>query len=134
MNHVTFETAVRLKEAGFPQPEPEERQFWYSQQGITHVCRYIWRSTRGLMETPPRFAGIGTHDPLLGTMKWQEKYFAPTATDILPHLENILFFWGGQKWVCEQDLPFDDSSFEHENPAEAAAQLYLKLYEKTPPT
>ena len=33
MNTVSFETAKRLKEAGFPQPDPEFGQFWYHNAG-----------------------------------------------------------------------------------------------------
>lgn len=31
--HVSYETAVRLKEAGFPQPEPQYGQCWYNDNG-----------------------------------------------------------------------------------------------------
>lgn len=33
MNHVTFETARKLKDAGFPQPAMEWGQCWYSVNG-----------------------------------------------------------------------------------------------------
>lgn len=45
-NVVTFEAARALKEAGFPQPEPEAGQAWYIQIKrpglifITHVGEY----------------------------------------------------------------------------------------------
>lgn len=37
MNTVTFETAIALKDAGFPQPERAPGQFWYNQKGLLHV-------------------------------------------------------------------------------------------------
>jgi len=36
-NYVTFETAQRLKEAGFPQPEPEFGQVWYEKNANAYV-------------------------------------------------------------------------------------------------
>lgn len=132
MNHVTFETAKALKDAGFRQPEPEVGQFWYSGSGVVNVCRYIWRSTRGFFSTPPRFVGLGYHDPLLGTLSISESFFAPTATDILEVIGDAK--WGIIKNGDWQIVDMDDVIFNSEsgfkNPAEAAAQLWLKLNPK----
>lgn len=76
-NFVSFETAKRLKQAGFPQPEYETGQFWYGDTGklcvITHAGEYLTGFTvlNGLREIWD----------LEG--KDSDAVFAPTATDIL---------------------------------------------------
>jgi len=103
MNTVTFETAKRLKEAGFPQPEPEFGQVWYSPNGAIRVI-YI---------------------------KTYDLVFAPSATDILkeiPFFGSLSFevyetrfefrVWEGLKLIAK-----------NENPHEAAALAWLSIQE-----
>ena len=112
-DHVTFATAILLKDAGFQQPAPAPGQFWYNKYEDI-IC---WGHT---------------------VDSWGEPYedattFAPTATDILRELNfhhlRPLF---GHKWAIHNHYELGDS-FEictNENPAEAAAEAWLKLNEK----
>lgn len=126
MDKVTIETAIALKEAGFPQPEFKTEQFWYNAySGITLVgidfgegefmCHSI--SSGGSKQM---FPVIGKGD-----------IFAPTATDILKESKSIylspmqgdcwgVFVIGTKKMV----------GFNAENPAEAAAEAWLSLNKK----
>jgi len=143
-NHVTFETALRLKEAGFPQPNPEVGQFWYLP---------MLGSING--ENPPycinfvgeehiyfsRVGGIVTEREHVGNRLSVSTFlkaatFAPTAADILRELKRVV---GEHIEVQEtyenefvvrlfEDLPFGnfDTILEtNDNPAEAAAQAFL---------
>lgn len=38
---VTFETAKRLAEAGFPQPAPERGQTWWSEVGAEYLIQAV---------------------------------------------------------------------------------------------
>ncbi len=143
MSHVSQSTAIKLKEAGFPQPEAEVGQFWYSPAGVVNVCRYICRSTRGLMSLPPRFVNLGYMDPLLGTLNSAERTYAPSATEILAWVSQIIGGMGkdteikvtltppGQDWLSawRGDIidPVSEQYFDyyHENPAEAIAGSVL---------
>lgn len=78
-NVAIFETAVRLKEAGFPQPMPGAGQFWYNETGIAGVLisSVEWRGFDGDAET------------VLDGYFIRDFVFAPTATDVLEQLVAI---------------------------------------------
>lgn len=101
MNHVTYETAVRLKEAGFPQPAPEAGQFWY---GKKSAGQSVKGSLCVLIGTP---TGALSFSPIDGLKNSDNNFFvfAPTATDILKELGFLIY-------------------------DEAAAQAWLNLKEK----
>ena len=74
MNHVTFETARKLKDAGFPQPEMERGQSWYSVNGHEIlITGTSGKYAHGVDESSHRYTAL-----LPGALT-----FAPTATDIL---------------------------------------------------
>jgi hypothetical protein len=105
---VTFETAKRLKNAGFPQPDEIGLKVYYNILGAENTC----------------LAGRLIHGQI----------FAPSATDILkeffaPEDDGPFLYWSGQNrfWVCD----FDIYTFDHENPAEACAAAWLSIHEKT---
>jgi len=114
--NVTFETAKRLKDAGFPQPETCFGQVWY----LNHNERPVL---------------IGSAE---GTItQGQERVFAPSATDILKVFSNDgydspLLYWRpiNGMWVCD----FDVQTFDRENPAEACGAYWLSIHEKTTTT
>lgn len=122
-NIVNFETAVRLKGAGFPQPEIAQKgQFWYDQKGSVQIIYF---------------------DPILPDefceqFKAKGWVYAPDATDILEQLGQmfVLFYDECPKikdWFCaktsdvfgEIQVPLG-----HKNPAEAAALAWLEVNEK----
>ena len=112
-NHVTYETAARLKEAGFPQPVTELGQIWY-RNGILGVAMVA-------------FGEIEVWQPLDVGGEWQrfsdedaECVFAPTATDIL----RLSFNPNDSQTISASallDLAIDP---------ESAAQDWLELNEK----
>ena len=117
---VTLETALRLRDAGFPQPTPEFGQEWYNREYGLFVVGFIdapyARATIIYNNRPsvfskniPNFSGCD---------------FAPTATDILRELGPLfdLSCDCGEFW-CRDEKDW--------NPAEAAAEAWLKLNPKT---
>ena len=123
-NAVSFETASRLKAAGFPQPETvQEGQFWYS-------C--IVRKTR---ERELRYINQFDRTGILPTEFFAcYPYFAPTATDILAQLgDNYNLTICSQFFRVEQmkaDEYFVINYWQSDNPAEAAALAWLEIHEK----
>lgn len=119
-NVTTHETSLRLKAAGFPQPEPEAGQFWYDDSGVL-VC-------------------IGfSYDPGGSIARFKQTFaFAPTAADILRELGwdyGLQYDESGGVFVCS-DRPISDGFFppdkeiKHTSPAEACAAAWLELKEQ----
>lgn len=121
-NTVSFETAKRLKEAGFPQPVPEFGQFWYAPNGV--IC-VMWGN--GVFDGEARVM-IANGNTIY--IKTYDIVFAPTATDILKEIPFVsLSFevyetrfefrvWEGLKLIAK-----------HENPHDAAALAWLSIQE-----
>lgn len=125
MEITSYETAKRLKEAGFPQPEPKEGQFWYGLIQRQDEPIYI-------------FLDRGSFHDRYGNYHKKEAFekfgtYAPTATDILRELgsDYSICCFGAYKiqWEIERHMPelFNILPFTwiHENPAEAAALAWL---------
>ncbi len=123
-NHVTPETAKKLKEAGFLQPAPEPGQVWYDATGAAHVV--------GLrMDGRLHFIALST-----GHIRWISEgkeagfIYAPTASDILRELgelsallyENNRFIVGGLNIHGEFIGGIPQLT---DNPAEACAEAWL---------
>lgn len=143
-NLVTFETAKRLKEAGFPQPDFQPMQFWYD-DGIKGICPFrlyivlhVGRFPAG--QPAPLMHEIceKQHRQMYATHanfgEYQYVAFAPTATDILKQLPGYnLAFATENGWHCFF-LGIDGviyAEHNHKNsPAEAAALAWLHLNEK----
>lgn len=112
-DYVTLETALKLKEAGFPQP------IQLGQFQLCYDLRFV---------DPPLYC----EDSKNGYIFEDHDAFAPRVTDILPYLPNAIF------WLCETsgafvvDCPVGKArEMEyHINPAEAAAQMWLKRNKK----
>ncbi len=118
---VTFETAVRLKEAGFPQPFPQAGMFGYNDAG------YLFVKTHDGHTSNNRYGSVllngGNDNITLSKNDFKFVVFAPTATDILRELGPLF------------DLSYDCAEFwcgdkKGWNPAEAAAEAWLKLNDK----
>ena len=135
---VSFETALRLKEAGFPQPSLEVGQFWHSQYfGAYWLCVVTKQATKpftylcplDVIEWGHQFGHPGTPEDTGSPI------FAPTATDILRELwfRFSLKFGGNGKWIVLQTKDLNDREDQittDPNPAEAAAQAWLIDNEK----
>lgn len=135
-NVVTFETAKRLKEAGFPQPNFETGQFWYNDLGaLTFVGR------KELNET-------GKHDYFYCTSVESgrtdlfqpiadDAFFAPTAIEILGQLgfSYDLTVWSNDFSLCSRVTKrgrqgIQMQIFDSHNPAKAAALAWLAMQDK----
>ena len=130
-NVVTFETAKRLKEAGFPQPEPGLGQFWYNGDStdLGVLCNCIsanWKFTYSSVGEKYDGTDGNYTDDMLGCI------FAPSATDILPDLicHDLGYYNDGDKeiWILF-GLNMEEIA-QNDNPAEAAAAAWLHLNEK----
>lgn len=132
---VIFETAVRLKEAGFPQPTPEFGQEWYNPEYGLFVV--------GFIDAPYARATIIYNNKSCVFSKnlpnFSDCVFAPTATDILRELSSDCVL-GTKKlggWICgswrlisSDHMKFFVAGMHDEAPAEAPAEAWLKLNEK----
>lgn len=111
---VSFETAKRLAEAGFPHPKPESNneRFWYQLDGSLIFLGHT----------------VDDHcEPIEGG-----SYFAQTATDILRELPEYAIALhieyraeGGEAWFCWDTLDRAKTFSHPTSPAEAAAMAWL---------
>lgn len=113
MDIVSFETAKRLRDAGFPQPETVELgQFWYS-------AGELW-----LIQAPFR---TGIHP-----FKWFASYpaYAPELTEMLKELptHNLVFRHDKKEWAC---VPTTDTATisNATSASEAVAAAWLLAFE-----
>lgn len=86
-NVVTFETARKLKDAGFPQPEAEFGQVWYRPEYIDNSNTIL---VTGQWDEGPYGIGDMGQQYSPYNLAWHELVFAPTATDILEYLPHSL--------------------------------------------
>ena len=139
---VSFETAKRLKEAGFPQPEEFSVGDWWwamivrdehSEFSYPYNERFFLRACveKGRLEVVVQTNGCGV------SLEEDYCYFAPTATDILVRLPDLtaLYKWRHENVWCvdyqTQDPPLlTGTPHRHKNPAEACAEAWLKLNKK----
>ena len=85
-NVVTLETAKRLKQAGFPQPEPKVGQFWYDGmfQRLS-IASHRMGKDQHLYLTPINAVDWSHYFEAVVMLDDKNDWpiFAPTATDIL---------------------------------------------------
>lgn len=114
---VTPETARRLKEAGFPQPEfPQPGFVFYGNSNKrshlvfdNELCCSYKNGVRLFVER----------------YKIENLVFAPTATDIMQHLPGWALVHVKGEWICyNRSDEFSEFAFDT-NPAEAAAKAWF---------
>ena len=115
MQHVTFQTAIAMRDAGFPQPETvEHSQSWYSCRDELFIINQKCHHT-----------GISP-----GLWFACRPAFAPTAPDILRELgEAYSLTTCGPFFRVEQmraDEYFVVAYWQDTNPAEACAKAWLE--------
>jgi hypothetical protein len=127
-NFVTYETALRLRAAGFPQPKPEAGQVWYDPYKTEMVITFVDEWHVNLV-------------PLTEEVNFTEEYqrrhfpvpylFAPGPAEILRELPDHVCgnnkspqggYWCGR-------IASVSASF-HENLAEACAAEWLQIHNK----
>jgi len=128
---ITYKTAVRLKNAGFPQPEPEAGQFWYLQSGII-----AWVAKKRPFDQFLLCDELGEPFIAMYLVFGEDLVFAPTATDILRELKSDFDLSGLEdgNWMVIKRATADQLTpiayLVHDSPAESAAAAWLKIHEK----
>lgn len=125
MTHVTPETARRLEDAGFPQPEKSGGSLWYDTSDFLIVL-----STGASGAHPGQILAMSPGDGITFVTVQSEMTdwaFAPSATDIMQHLPGWYLTFSNGEFVC---LSFDGEgnaphTFNHKSPAEAAAKAWF---------
>jgi hypothetical protein len=112
MNVVNFQTAKALKEAGFPQPKL--------------FNAFQWSYIDGDIQVPYRATAREKRS--------EDEILAPNATEILKELGydySMKYHNGMNKWMAWVEYDNDGwDSWDHENPAEAAALAFLAKKKK----
>ncbi len=125
MKNTTYQTALQLQRAGFPQPVPEFGQMWYDSGGFEALC--LGRAERD------KYAFIYDDRQQVFFSYLHRLTYAPTSEDILEQLPNFVRLekFGGQR-SCRIDDDGQPYRAIKETWAEACALAYLKL-KATPP-
>jgi hypothetical protein len=132
VQYVSPETGVRLREAGFPQPEPERGQRWH-----IYLERTKQKTTVLLFWVGGDHACFVCED----TDMWYRWYdinkvkdgvFLPNALEILEHLYDHSLSFGdsrrGLEWSIYDQIMIKGKHTRHQhkdNPAEAAAEAWI---------
>lgn len=123
----TYETALALENAGFPQPFPAFGQRWYFP-----VTNELFLVTFVYSNGKVDYCMEGSQVVMFEDIP-ESSIFAPTATDILEQLwyKFELSFRIDEKWVIRETKSLDDFSREfsvdNTNPHESAAKAWLKM-------
>lgn len=128
MNHVKFETATRLKEAGFPQPEPEARQSWYYPVLSMGALLLVWVGARKSESEGISLFNESECDYYSLDQITQFGVFAPDLEDITAILPSgfTLEMWDGRH-SCKIDTDQNLIRTQAGNFAEAAALAWIAL-------
>lgn len=133
MNIVTYKTAKRLKDAGFPQPEPDVLQVWYepysfmpfvisANNGTDIDGKYLYRR------------GGKSHIERRLLVDFDESYiFAPNTIDIFEHIEEWHLFRSKSGYSILCYMEGNNYLITTKTPAEACAAAWLAIYEKSQP-
>ena len=138
MNIVTYETAQRLKAAGFPQPVVKEGQHWYkSEDVLLYIYRVGYKPENENRLLCSCVMPVDLHTPVEGVVFNEHDSFAPDATGILRELPSSSMLIIFQEATPENGPVFDCMVEPHThslkaNPSEAAALAYLSIHEKQP--
>lgn len=131
-NTITFETSRALKEAGFPQPEPEPGQVWWSNDGYQIIVISRRDNTMFPFDVPQIMYSIGGQILRNPVATMSDRFvFAPTAADILGELpETTLLSRIENDFQCRimsKDFERCEYARRDGNPAEACAAAYLEI-------
>lgn len=124
-NIVTRETAQRLKNAGFPQPEPEVGQFWYDgmlqrlsiASNRIGIDQHLYLAPINAIDWAHYFESVVMLDD-----KNDWPIFAPTTTDILSAFADYELL----SYATTDPQGFVDMILD----VEEMAKIWLKLNEK----
>lgn len=137
MDVSNFETAIKLKEAGFPQPAVKPGQFWWfvrfpdgsAKKEVLCVVTEVYSG--GVKQPGFKFVPIDG-----GEFEGRIECYAPTATDILPKFKgpdetvDFILYWSDGLFSAAMAYWLNDWTgiiAEHANAAEALALAWLDL-------
>jgi len=133
-NTVSFQTAVLLKEAGFPQPDFGQGQIWYlGEHARPDFALFIYLVDQNWIGFAEIGGGKYTFSEAIKDWQKERHVFAPTATDILEQLQNGADLVvtnakdGTKTYLCYY------AELKHvtaKNPHEVAALAYLEIKKK----
>lgn len=120
---VSYETSLKLKTAGFPQPELQKGQVWWRSENWFELVSYA-------DDGDIYYYMDGSGHSMIKSLSDFNGVFAPTVTDVLREMgADWLIGNYGNEWGVLQyhggEFKYDGCM--HENPAEAAALAYLKI-------
>lgn len=121
---VSFETATRMKAAGFPQPQPEFGQSWFVMWSVWQIGVVGFIANRAWQDGLIRVAIESEAEKIYGNKQFENFVYAPDVADILAEMPDTPFRYSKKykAFVC--------GAYEHENPAEASALAWLNINEK----
>jgi len=121
-NTVDFQTAIELKEAGFPEPDFKAGQFWHYGSQLCMVC-LIDLGRVGLQ-------GVGVSDMYSPGIQQLQAIglFAPTALEIIAEMPfgTSIHKRAENDWMCWFKITEMQPDFRHDPcPHNAAAKAFL---------
>jgi hypothetical protein len=121
-NYVTYETALRLRAAGFPQPKPQAGQMWYDPYDVEHIVTSVdeWHVNLAPLSEVVNYTEEFDYPDFPGV--WR---FAPGPAEILRELSDHVCGNNAGRFWCGK-FEEDRASF-HENLAEACAAEWLSI-------
>ena len=130
-NYTTFETSVKLKEKGFPQPEPVKCQVWHGKEGAYQVMT-VQVEDFGIHESTVYCHRVGSTQVFDMSLNLFKKFiYAPTPADILKELGPPYSLTRDTSaknekiWLCLHEKDEGFGWYHHENPAEACALAFM---------
>ena len=133
---VDFETAKELREAGFPQPEPKDGQFYFNSRGIKSIIISGWVS--GKFDSICLLDGEVQSDISVGDIMSGSIFFAPTALEIIEQMPGEAQYLIGKtsgttlsilptgEWVCRWPITAFQNDFRQDTcPHRAAAKAFI---------
>jgi len=127
-----FETALKLRDAGFPQPEFADGQRWYLKNNPKNIISIIENNEGHENEMVPsrifgcdRWANYYSKSALSNPNSTMPLVFAPTVQDILEQMPSfkLTFNWSDGLWDCRRFGHWDCQ--EHESAVEACAAAWF---------
>lgn len=134
-NHVTPQTATRLKQAGFKQPEQKPGQFWYLQNRLYFIVA-ILTDTAGKTAILYEVCEENRNpDPMPVRLPFSDVFvYAPGVTEILSELgEDWALSKVGEDWFCESiyaEWLEQKKGTVNSNPVDACAEIWITKQKK----
>lgn len=133
-DHVTPQTAIRLKQAGFKQPEQKPGQFWFRENRL-YIIISILTDTVGKTAMLYEVCEENRNpDPLPVRLLFSDAFiYAPGVGKILRELGHDFYVcWHEYRYVCRKAYEQKNVTFSlvakgaNENVAEACALTYIE--------